>query len=62
MRLRRRPAVNLLQRQGDVLPGRQMAVEIKLLKHESDPAAQLPQCPATELTGGFSVNKDLAGG
>ncbi|MNP54849.1 hypothetical protein D3C76_1494390 [compost metagenome] len=41
--LRRFPAVNMLQRQADVLAGGQMGIKIKLLEHKSYPAAQLAQ-------------------
>ena len=58
----RMPAMNVPQRQGDVLSGRQMAVEIKLLKDKTDPAAQLAQRLAGELARGFPVNQDVAGG
>jgi len=52
----------VLQRQSDVLPRGQMAVEVELLKDKPDPAAQLPQRLAGELTRRFAVDQDVAGG
>ena len=54
------PAVNAFQREGNILLRRQVGVEIKLLKNEADPAAQLAQGAAGKLARRFAVDQNLA--
>ena len=53
------PAVNAFQREGNILLRRQVGVEIKLLKNEADPAAQLAQGAAGKLARRFAVDQNL---
>ena len=52
--------MDAFQREGDILLRRQVGVEIKLLKDEADPAAQLAQGAAGKLARRFTVDQNLA--
>lgn len=49
--------MNAFQREGNILLRRQVGVEIKLLKNEADPAAQLAQGAAGKLARRFAVDR-----
>lgn len=49
--------MDAFQREGDILLRRQVGVEIKLLKDEADPAAQLAQGAAGKLARRFTVDR-----
>ncbi len=53
-------AVNVAQREGDILKRGEVSVEVELLENKANMAAQLTQLTASELAGGLTINKNLA--